>query len=46
MVFTTRDEFKNYLEQQQLKGSVVLLMSSGDYGGLDLAALKRRVEAL
>lgn len=46
LVFTTHEAFKNYLDNQQLVGSVVLLMSSGDYGGLNLAALKRRVEAL
>lgn len=46
VVLTNREDFKNYLDDQQLKGTVLLLMSSGDYGGLNLAALKTRVEGL
>lgn len=45
-VFTTQDAFRDYLEGQPLTHSVVLLMSSGNYGGLNLEALKTRVQAL
>jgi len=36
MVFTEPADFKEYLYDKNLKNTVVLLMSSGNYGGLDL----------
>lgn len=35
-VYTKPADFKEYLKNMDLKASVLLLMSSGDYGGLDL----------
>jgi len=43
-VFTNPGDFRDYLYSLDLKKSVLLLMSSGNYGGLDLAALKEYVE--
>jgi UDP-N-acetylmuramate: L-alanyl-gamma-D-glutamyl-meso-diaminopimelate ligase len=40
MIFTDPEEFKTYLFQQNLKDKTLLMMSSGDYGGLDLKELK------
>lgn len=39
-VFVTAEEFKNELKNLDLKNSVLLMMSSGNYGGLDLNELK------
>jgi len=36
MVFTEPADFKQYLYDKNLEDTVVLLMSSGNYGGLDL----------
>lgn len=38
-VFTTSDEFKQHLSQISKVGTVMLMMSSGNYGGLDLKML-------
>ncbi len=43
-VFTNPGDFRDYLYSLNLKESVLLLMSSGNYGGLDLMALKDFVE--
>lgn len=34
-IFTNPEDFQNFLKQQQYADSVLLLMSSGTYGGLD-----------
>jgi UDP-N-acetylmuramate: L-alanyl-gamma-D-glutamyl-meso-diaminopimelate ligase len=38
-VFTNINDLKNYLKSQSLKDSVLLMMSSGNFGGLDLRSL-------
>lgn len=43
-IFTNSDDLKNYVDAQNLDNTVLLLMSSGTYGGLDLEALKKRIE--
>ncbi|MFY0603643.1 MAG: peptidoglycan synthetase [Flavobacteriaceae bacterium] len=40
IIFTNPDQFKTFLYQQELNQKVVLLMSSGNYGGLDFEELK------
>ncbi len=40
VIYTDPKEFEDYLYQQDLKNSVLLLMSSGNYGGLDLDKFK------
>lgn len=35
IIFTDAEAFKTYLKQQQFDNAVLLLMSSGNYGGLD-----------
>lgn len=40
-VFVDPTEFKSYLKSKELKNYVVLLMSSGNYGGLDFDELKQ-----
>ena len=42
-IFTSPDDFQNYLKQLDLKNSALLLMSSGNYGGLDLEELKSAI---
>lgn len=44
-VFINPVAFKEYLYSLDLRNSVLLLMSSGNYGGLDLNALKKYVES-
>jgi UDP-N-acetylmuramate: L-alanyl-gamma-D-glutamyl-meso-diaminopimelate ligase len=39
-VFTDPDKFQTYLKSQNFKDSVLLLMSSGNYGGLDFDEIK------
>jgi Glu-tRNA(Gln) amidotransferase subunit E-like FAD-binding protein len=39
-IFTEGKEFVNYLKTLELKDAVLLLMSSGNYGGLDFDELK------
>jgi UDP-N-acetylmuramate: L-alanyl-gamma-D-glutamyl-meso-diaminopimelate ligase len=38
-VYTNPEAFEKFLYEQEFKDAVLLLMSSGNYGGLDLAAL-------
>lgn len=40
VIFTNPADFKTYLYAQNFKDSVLLLMSSGNYGGLDFNELK------
>ncbi|NHF58262.1 peptidoglycan synthetase [Flavobacteriaceae bacterium TP-CH-4] len=42
-IFTRAVAFKEFIFDQELNNSVLLLMSSGNYGGLDLAALKAKI---
>ncbi|NNK20428.1 MAG: peptidoglycan synthetase, partial [Flavobacteriaceae bacterium] len=37
-VFTDPGEFEHFLYQQEIDNTIFLLMSSGNYGGLDLQA--------
>jgi len=43
VIFTNADDFRNYLFSLDLKNSALLLMSSGNYGGLDFDAVKKLV---
>ncbi|CAL2101969.1 Peptidoglycan synthetase [Tenacibaculum sp. 190130A14a] len=43
IIFTNPQEFKTFLFNQELKNKAVLLMSSGNYGGLDFNEVKRLV---
>jgi UDP-N-acetylmuramate: L-alanyl-gamma-D-glutamyl-meso-diaminopimelate ligase len=43
VIYTNPQEFKDYLFSQNLKNSAVVLMSSGNYGGLDFNEVKRLV---
>jgi UDP-N-acetylmuramate: L-alanyl-gamma-D-glutamyl-meso-diaminopimelate ligase len=40
IIYTNPDDFKNYLFSQDFKDKALLLMSSGNYGGLDFDAIK------
>ncbi len=40
-VFTNAMDFHSFLMKQDLKSSILLLMSSGNYGGLDLEQIKK-----
>lgn len=40
IIYTNPEEFRNYLFSQDLSNSALLLMSSGNYGGLDFNKLK------
>jgi len=44
IVYTNEDEFRKYIFDQDFGNSVWLLMSSGNYGGLDLDQLKLKIE--
>jgi len=44
-IITNSEDLKTYINAQNLDNSVLLLMSSGNYGGLDLKALKSRIES-
>lgn len=44
VVFTSPADLKTYLYTQDYKNSTLLLMSSGNYGGLDLEEVKEYVE--
>jgi UDP-N-acetylmuramate: L-alanyl-gamma-D-glutamyl-meso-diaminopimelate ligase len=35
IIYTNPDEFKRFLQERDLKQSALLLMSSGNYGGLN-----------
>jgi UDP-N-acetylmuramate: L-alanyl-gamma-D-glutamyl-meso-diaminopimelate ligase len=41
IIYTNTEDFKNFLFSQNFDNKTLLLMSSGDYGGLDFDALKR-----
>ena len=41
IIFTEPQEFKDYLFSQKLYDKVLLLMSSGNYGGLDFNEVKK-----
>ena len=43
-IHTNADEFKKYVFEQDFNNSVLLLMSSGNYGGIDLNELKSKIE--
>ncbi|WP_394747252.1 UDP-N-acetylmuramate--L-alanine ligase [Spongiimicrobium salis] len=43
-IFTDAETFKAFLFSQTFEESVLLLMSSGNYGGLDFNAVKERLE--
>lgn len=40
IIYTNPDDFKNYLYSQDFKDKALLLMSSGNYGGLDFDEVK------
>ena len=40
IIYTNPNDFKDFLFQQDFKNKALLLMSSGDYGGLDFEELK------
>ncbi len=42
-IFTRSEDFDQFLQQMRLDQAVLLMMSSGNYGGLDLASLKDKV---
>ena len=42
-VFTQPSDFKDFLDKIEMKDVAVLLMSSGNYGGLDLEQIKGRI---
>lgn len=44
IIYTNPDDFKNYLFSQDFKDKALLLMSSGNYGGLDFDEVKGLVE--
>lgn len=44
-VFSKRDDLETFLNAHTYKNSVVLLMSSGNYDGLDLTAFSQKVTA-
>lgn len=44
-IHTNAEAFKDYVFSQDFNNSVLLLMSSGNYGGLDLEELKTLLEA-
>ena len=46
VVFTNPADFKTYLYSQDYKNSCLLLMSSGNYGGLDFEDVKGYVEKI
>jgi len=43
-IFTDANAFKDFVFGQDYKDAVLLLMSSGNYGGLDLEAVKNLIE--
>jgi UDP-N-acetylmuramate: L-alanyl-gamma-D-glutamyl-meso-diaminopimelate ligase len=43
IIYTNPQEFKDFLFNQNLENTALLLMSSGDYGGLNFEELKKRV---
>lgn len=43
-IFTDSKRFSSFIFDKDYKGTVLLLMSSGNYGGLDLTALKEKIK--
>ena len=43
IIYTNPKEFKDFLFQKNIENTALLLMSSGNYGGLDFEELKKRV---
>jgi UDP-N-acetylmuramate: L-alanyl-gamma-D-glutamyl-meso-diaminopimelate ligase len=43
-IYTQANEFKDYVFSQDFDNSVLLLMSSGNYGGLDLDEVKKKIQ--
>jgi UDP-N-acetylmuramate: L-alanyl-gamma-D-glutamyl-meso-diaminopimelate ligase len=43
IIYTNLQEFKDFLFQQNIENTTLLLMSSGNYGGLDFEELKKMV---
>lgn len=43
-IYTDAEAFRKFMYEQDFKDSVLLLMSSGNYGGLDLKELITRIE--
>jgi UDP-N-acetylmuramate: L-alanyl-gamma-D-glutamyl-meso-diaminopimelate ligase len=43
IIYTNPQEFKEFLFHQNLENTALVLMSSGNYGGLDFEAVKRLV---
>ncbi len=43
-IFTDPKQFAEYIEQTEYKNVVLLMMSSGNYGGLDLEILKNKID--
>jgi UDP-N-acetylmuramate: L-alanyl-gamma-D-glutamyl-meso-diaminopimelate ligase len=43
IIYTNPQEFQEYLFRQNLENTALVLMSSGNYGGLDFEALKTKV---
>ncbi len=43
IIYTNPDDFKSYLFSQDYKDKALLLMSSGNYGGLDFDEVKRLI---
>ena len=43
IIYTSPKEFKDYLFSQDLVNSALLLMSSGNYGGLNFEEVKQLV---
>ncbi|KJD37079.1 peptidoglycan synthetase [Tamlana sedimentorum] len=43
IIYTNPDDFKNYLFSQDFDNKSLLLMSSGNYGGLDFDAVKKLI---
>ncbi|MEN3322834.1 Mur ligase domain-containing protein [Mariniflexile soesokkakense] len=44
IIYTNPDDFKNYLFSQNFNNKALLLMSSGNYGGLDFNEVKGLIE--
>lgn len=43
-IYTNSEDFQQFLKSQKFNASVLLLMSSGNYGGLDLNEVKEWIE--
>lgn len=44
IIYTDPESFQQYLKQKDLDNSALLLMSSGNYGGLDFSEVKQWIE--